>query len=190
MRGGNPLSGLLQSVIGDMEAANRVRESLALAYWSRIAGEQAAAASEAESVRDGLLIVRTKSSVWSHELTMHKPHLIESLNRILGGRCITDIRFRAQGISPDDVPEEALMPSPGELSLVVLEDDERDELNEHLESLASISDDHARQAIATRLTNEFRLRHWRLEHGWRLCLHCSAAHKTDFTLCPICRLCT
>src|SRR5579883_652280 len=67
MRGSHPLAGVLQSAITPMESAGKIRESLALAYWPRVAGAQASAATEAESVRDGILFVRTKSSVWSHE---------------------------------------------------------------------------------------------------------------------------
>src|SRR5579862_6284348 len=95
MRGGNPLASVLESVINPMESASKIHESLALAYWPRVAGAQAAAATQADQVRDGVLIVRTKSSVWSHELTLHKPRLLQGLNRLLGGRYITDLLFRA-----------------------------------------------------------------------------------------------
>src|SRR5689334_95027 len=66
--GGSPVAQVLASAIGRMESAPKIRESLALAWWPRVVGAQAAAATEVECTRDGILFVRTKSSVWSHEL--------------------------------------------------------------------------------------------------------------------------
>lgn len=173
-----------------MEGSARIRESLALAYWSRVVGTQAAAATEAESVRDGVLFVRTKSSTWSHELTLHKARLLLGLNRLLGGKIITDIYFRAQGITKTEAAVEPDTPTPEALAAVVLEPHEKAELRTRLQNLYyAVEDDHVRQTIAARLTAEARLRHWRLEHGWRLCIRCNVAHKTDYPLCPICRLC-
>lgn len=188
-RRSNPLSGLLQNVIGGMDASARIHESIALAYWPRVIGAQAAAATEAESVRDGVLVIRTKSSVWSHELTLHKARLLQTINRMLGGKVIHDIIFRAQGLKRQE-PKAAEVDTPDadELTAVILEPDERLELRARLRQLYSISDDRIRNSIATRLTNEAKLRHWRLERGWKLCLRCSVPHHTDYDICPQCRL--
>ena len=172
-----------------MDSASRIHESVALAYWPRVIGSQGAAASEADSVRDGVLFVRTKSSVWSHELTLHKPRLLQTLNRMLGGKVIHDIIFRAQGLKRQETKTTAMdIPDSEELMAVVLDPDERVELRARLRQLYSISDDRIRQAIATRLTNEAKLRHWRLERGWKLCLRCSVPHHTEYDICPQCRL--
>ena len=181
----NPMSSVLVHTISGMESAPRVRESLALAYWPRAVGEMAAAATKPESVRDGLLIVRTKNSVWSHELTFYKVKIIENLNRMLEGRVITDIKFKAMGVKLKDKPVPA-MPSIDELNAVVLEDHEEETLQESLEKAAQLPSDHVRQVISGRLIQEAKLRHWRLEHSWRLCLRCSAAHNTSDDLCPLC----
>jgi predicted nucleic acid-binding Zn ribbon protein len=188
MRGKNPLAGVLESVINPMESAAKIHESLALAYWPRVAGAQAAAATQVDQVRDGVLIVRTKSAVWSHELTLHKARLLQGLNRMLGGRYITDILFRAQGIDRVETPHEPDTPTGEELAAVPLEPAEKVELRARLQALYTIPDDRIRQTIATRLVQEAKLRHWRLEHGWRVCPRCEAAHNTDHRLCPICRL--
>jgi predicted nucleic acid-binding Zn ribbon protein len=172
-----------------MDSGPKIRESLALAYWPRVVGAQAAAATEPENVRDGVLFVRTKSSVWSHELTLHKARLLLGLNRMLGGKLITDIVFRAQGVQKATPEEEPDAPSPEELAAVVLEPPEKAELRARLQDLHTLEDDRIRNTIATRLVQEAKLRHWRLERGWRVCTRCSAVHKTDFPICPICRLC-
>jgi predicted nucleic acid-binding Zn ribbon protein len=188
LRGSRPLTGALQNAITPMESAPRIRESLALAYWERVAGPQAAAASEAETVRDGVLFVRTKSSVWSHELTLYKSQLLQGINRMLGGQIIHEIVFRAQGLTRASEQIDPDTPSPEEMAAVVLDPAERAELRARLQALIAIPDDHVRQSIAARLTLETKLRHWRLERGWRVCPRCDVIHKTEHRLCPICRL--
>ena len=181
----NPMSDVLVHTIRGLDSALKVRESLALAYWPRAVGEMASAATEPESVRDGMLTVRTKNSVWSHELTFHKVKIIENLNRMLEGRVITDIKFKALGVKLRDKPVPA-MPSIDELDAVVLEDHEEETLQGGLEKAAQLPSDQVRQVISSRLIQEAKLRHWRLEHGWRLCIRCSSAHNTSEDLCPLC----
>jgi predicted nucleic acid-binding Zn ribbon protein len=172
-----------------MDSAAQIQQSLALVYWPRVVGAQAAAASEADSVRDGVLFVRTRSSVWSHELNLHKARLLLNLNRLLGGKIIQDIVFRAQGVTHTEEEPEPDTPSPEELAAVILEPDEKAALRARLQDLYTLENDRIRTAIATRLTLEAKLRRWRLERGWRVCPRCTAVHRTDFPLCPLCRLC-
>ncbi|MBC7529087.1 MAG: DUF721 domain-containing protein [Chthonomonadaceae bacterium] len=184
----NPMASSLVKAIGGMANPALIRESLALAYWARTVGEQAAAATEASHVRDGVLYVRTKSSTWSHELQLHKATLILNLNRLLGGRIIRDIMFRAQGIERKAPPPPEENPTEEAIMAVILEPAEKDELRKRLEGLIRIEDDHARTALARRITLDMKLRHWRLENGWKLCPRCGSTHKTPQNLCPICRL--
>src|SRR5579871_255650 len=185
---GHPMAAALQSAIGRMESAGQVRASLALAYWPRVVGAQAAAATQVEAVRDGVLFVRTKSSVWSHELTLHKARILLGLNRMLGGKIIEEIIFRAQGVTKSETSEEPDTPDPEELAAVALDPGEKRELRVRLERLFHVKDEHTRRALAARLIQEAKLRHWRLERGWKVCRRCAALHKTAFALCPICRL--
>ena len=181
---------VLLSTVNGMDSARKVRESLVFAFWPRVVGEKAAEATEVEAVRDGVLFVRTRSSTWSHELTLHKERVLTNLNRLLGGRFITEIVYKARGISkkPRSEPETDV-PSVEELDAVVLEPAETAELSEKLNALESISNDRIRSVMASRLDRDARLRHWRIERGWKLCFHCGSAHKTSYLICPICRLC-
>ena len=162
---------------------------MAIGLWPKAVGPQAAAATEPEAVRDGVLFVRTKSSVWSQELVFLKGDILAKLNRLLGGNIITDLRFRARGVSKEAAEIEPDTPSPEELATVVLEPAEEAELQARLETLSAMPGERARRTIAARLTAEARLRHWRLERGWKVCPRCATLHKTEFPLCPICRLC-
>ena len=149
----NPMANLLGGAINRLDTASQIRQSLALAYWERAVGPQAAAASEADSVRDGVLIVRTKSSVWSHELALHKTRILQNLNRMLGGPIIREIIYRAQGIAPKtETQPETESPTREDLQLVALNSDEKAELRDKLNALIHIPNDHVRQTIATRLT--------------------------------------
>lgn len=185
------LEGLLGSLDGG--AAGRVRESLAFPYWAQVVGPQAAAATEPESIRDGVLFVRTKSSVWSHELTFLKSHILAELNRRIGRPAIKEIIFRAQGLSklaaePPIAPAGSA-PTGDELAAVVLLPDEQAALDRELARLASLPDEKLRASLARRVVRDRKLRRWRLDHGWRPCARCQAPHDTEGGLCPICRLC-
>lgn len=187
-RGGGIAEVLVATVTG-MDSAARVRESLAFAYWARIVGAQAAAATEVESVRDGILFIRTKSSVWSHELTLHKAKIVEGLNRMLGGRVITEIVYRARGVKKrQEAPLEADAPDLAELDAVVLDAAEHAELQAHLQRLPRIRSERIRSVMESRMVRDAKLRHWRIERGWSLCRSCSGLHKTEFDICPLCRL--
>ena len=186
------MANMLGGAINRMDSASQVRESLALAYWERAVGGQAAAASQADSVRNGILFVNTKSSVWSHELALHKTRILQNLNRMLGGEIIKEIIFRATGFAPKPEPEaksDSETPTREELQLVILDAAEKVELRDKLNALIHITSDSVRQTIAMRLTLDAKLRHWQLERGWRLCRRCEAVHKTQFDVCPVCRLC-
>ncbi len=180
---------LLLSTITSMESAAKVRESLAYGYWARVAGPQAAAATEVEAVRGGILFVRTKSSVWSHELTLHKQQLIGGLNRMLGGRVITEIVYKAKGVRKKPAKEpDPEAPDVSALDAVVLEPPEFAELQQSLHGLTSIQSARIREVIASRMTRDAKLRHWRIERDWKVCPGCNGLHQTRPTLCPVCRL--
>lgn len=170
------------------ESAEQLRENLAVLYWERVVGPQAGGSTEAESVNGGVLFVNTKSSVWSHELTLYKPRILAELNRLLGKQRITDIRFRVRKLKKESAPVEPETPPLEELKTVVLEPAERGQLRAQLEELIYIKDDIIREKIAHRLMLDAKLRHWRIERGWKVCRRCQAAQNTEYSLCPVCRL--
>jgi predicted nucleic acid-binding Zn ribbon protein len=188
-RGTGQVGEALNGLFGAMESGTKLRESMALAYWSDVVGAQAAAASEAETIRDGILFVRTKSSVWSHELTFLKAHILAELNRRIGRPIIKEIIYRAQGVKKPVESAPTDHPTDDDLKLVVFSPSEQAALDQELDALSSITDDKMRDSVRTRILRDRRLRRWRLDHGWRECSGCQAVHNTDGDLCPICRLC-
>jgi predicted nucleic acid-binding Zn ribbon protein len=188
MRSRTTAANALESVLNGMETGTRIRESLALAYWDRVVGPQAAAATEPDAVRQGVLFVRTKSSSWSQELSFLKARIITELNKTIGRPVIREIVFRAQGISkqpPEQTPEH---PTPDEIAKVKLTDSEAEALDRDLKSIAEIPDARIREAALRHAVRTRKLRRWRLNHGWLECHVCGAVYSDPGPTCPLCRL--
>ena len=63
-------------------------------FWPQVVGEQMARASEAQRVQaGGTLLVNTRSSVWSQELSFHKPAILRRYKERLGKEWVKDLRF-------------------------------------------------------------------------------------------------
>lgn len=183
------VSEALPAALGGLPSSVKVYESLAFAHWSKVVGAQAAAATEPESVRDGILFVRTKSSVWSHEMNVMKAHLITELNTLIGKPVIKEIIFRAQGIKRKKTESATSgQPTEDELKLLRLPIAEQSALQQELENLDGIPDEKIRNSISKRVVREKKLRWWRLQNGWTACRQCAVPHNTDGPFCPICRL--
>lgn len=86
----------LASAVGDLTAALAPATTLARAQaaWERVVGERVAAAGRPTGERDGVLTVTCSDAVWSAELEMLGPELVERLNGALDGRPIRRLRCR------------------------------------------------------------------------------------------------
>ena len=186
---GTRTSDAMQGVFKGMEGGGKLRESLALAYWDKVVGSVAAAASEADTILNGVLTVRTKSSVWSHELKFMEDHIKRELNRIIGKSVIERIVFKAQGVSePNAEDGRPGFPTDEELGVVALTDRDRDSLDQEIRGLDGIKDPRIRDTVSKRLVREQRLYRWRLGNGWRACARCGSLHLDDAEWCPLCNL--
>lgn len=179
----------LESALANLESATRLRENVAMAWWDRVVGPQASAASAPESVRDGVLIVHTKSSVWSQELAFMRAHIMAQLNRRVGQAVIREIVFRPHGVNRDmlQLPEPA-GPTEQELEAAMLTADDIAALTTEIVALDSIPDPGIRCAVERRLAREKRLAVWRRAHGWKSCVRCGDLHSSGDALCPCCRV--
>ncbi len=182
------IASAIENLLGGMESSSRIRENLAMAYWDKIVGPQAAAATEPDCVREGVLFVRTKSSVWSHELTFLKAAVITRLNQRIGKQVIRDIIFRAQGVKkqPPTVPPPR--PTEEDLAAVVLTVEDRRRLESEVRRIGRIPDQKIRESVRRRVIREARLMRWRIDHGWTACPRCDAVHPLPDSLCPLCRI--
>ena len=187
----NAVSGFLQS----QEIAQMLRPHLAKVHWEGIVGPQVAGVTQVESVRDGVLFVRVKNSVWANELTLLKEDMLRRLNSKLGGRVLTDIHFKASGLARDKKkPPAAPPPTPTaqELARITLPR----EVSARIETaLAAITEDALRGRIRAVMLHAARADEWKRRRGWFPCPRCGAlaapgeAGAVEAETAPLCALC-
>jgi predicted nucleic acid-binding Zn ribbon protein len=159
--------------LGDV-LGSRLREHTAPLVWAELVGPQIAAATDVDNVKDGVLYVHTRSSMWTQELTFHKADILRRLNARIGARpgepLIREIRFQNRGVRRHPVETApALHPTPEELDDVDLSPGETDAIDT---GIAIISDDTLRARMRKLRIADCRLRTWRLDNGWAPCPHC------------------
>src|SRR5260370_13642841 len=88
------LGNMLNAEARRLKLDGALREESAVTLWPEVVGEQIAAATEAERVREGVLYVIARNHTWAFELTFHREQILKGLNARLGRKAITEIRFR------------------------------------------------------------------------------------------------
>lgn len=68
--------------------------------WPELAGKEIAAKTKPLLIRDGVLLVKTLNSTWSHQLTLLKPRLLQRLRE--AGHPLKDIRFTTGPIQTEE----------------------------------------------------------------------------------------
>ncbi len=174
MRGFSSAGGAVDGFLQGQELAQILRPHLAKARWAEVVGPQVSGVTQVSAVRDGVLIVRVKNSVWANELTLLKDDMLRRLNAALGGRVLTDIHFQAGGLGrvpkktvkiPDETPDEA------ELARIVLSREVRARVEA---ALIGITEEALRERIRRTMTRAARIQEWRQRRGWLPCRRCGA----------------
>lgn len=180
------LGGLLGASLDDMGLTQKILEHQALAKWGEVVGTQIAASTIAERVRDGIMFVCCKSSMWSNELTMHKSDIIKRLNKSVGKNIITDIRFSARGFRK--VLEQA-QKEQTDTRVRNLEKVEVDEsANESAAKVAAQVDDvNLAKRIEKAVLSSKRLSEVKRQEGWIDCPKCGALFNGEHKVCDNCR---
>lgn len=91
------VGGMLKSTLQGLGIQEQLLQQKAVEKWKSVVGPQIAASTTPESVRDGILFVCCKSSMWSSELSLHKDDIVKRLNAAVGKPVVKDIRFSARG---------------------------------------------------------------------------------------------
>ncbi|MDI6742537.1 MAG: DUF721 domain-containing protein [Smithella sp.] len=127
-----PIGEVLFSVLKKKGMASKLEENALIQLWPTAVGEQIAAKTKPESFRNGILFVKTVSSVWVQQLHFVKQDILDKLNQLSGKHATKEIRFMV-GYSPikekDDVSA-----SPAKKN--VLKKRDRDMIDECTEVLA------------------------------------------------------
>ncbi|MDZ7271910.1 MAG: DUF721 domain-containing protein [candidate division KSB1 bacterium] len=93
MRHPSSLSAILQELLHNLGLERRVAEQAAIRLWPKAVGEHIAAVTTPVRVRDGVLFVKVKSSVWRQELLFQRRHILANINKIVGDGVIRAIHF-------------------------------------------------------------------------------------------------
>lgn len=175
----------MKTTLQELGVQGKILEQQAVAKWPQSVGPQIAASTRADAVRDGVLFVCCKSSMWSSELTLHKPDIIEKLNRAVGKDIIKDIRFTARGFRKTEEAAEVVSDTrAANLQAVAIAEEEA----KAAEETAAVcqSGDLANRVRDAILTSK-RLKELKLQEGYRPCARCSELHNGQHEICDSCR---
>jgi predicted nucleic acid-binding Zn ribbon protein len=181
----NPLAAVLETALRRLELTDAALEARAVVMWPQVVGEVMARATEAQRVRGGVLLVATRSSAWSQELSFHKRAILRTYKERLGTEFIRDIRYSVGAVRGKTAETDRLRPPEAEVRAIALPSAEVARI---AAAGAASQDPELAQAIRRALTLEAQLRAWHLAHGARACPGCGAAFRTPGDRCPACRL--
>ena len=191
-RGMAPASGAVDGFFRDQELAQALRPHLAKAHWAGVVGPQVAGVTQVEAVRDGVLFVRVKNSVWANELTLLKEDMLRRLNAKLGGRILTDIHFKASGLAKSKKKPETVRPAAPtdvELAKTTLS---KTTVARIEAALSEIKHDALNGRIRQIMLRAARTEEWKRREGWQVCERCGALAEPPpvpepAPLCTVCR---
>lgn len=170
-----PLERLIRENLRRLNLDQGVKSRQSLSLWERVAGETVAEATQADSIRDGLLFVYTRSSAWSQELSLLKEALIKRINEELGQEIVKDIRFQVKRFR---TKREAASGEASVLTARVLTDEEKAAVHALTERLEGPTADRLNSVVAA---------HLRHTADSPRCPGCGAPLHAGETICPFCR---
>lgn len=153
---------------------------LALQVWPEVVGPRIASVTRAERLSEGILFVKTASSVWANELTFQKPLLVEQLNGKLGRPMVSDIRFRAGRLHP--APSSTLKEHSKALEEVRLSPSDLEQIER---TVVNLKDKALREALRSLLTKERKRIRREEQKGSRSCQVCGCLGEAG-GLCSFC----
>ena len=87
------ISEILLSLLKKRGLASKIEENALLQLWPKVVGPQIIMHTKADAVRNGILFVKTISSVWVQQLHFMKEEIRQKLNQLAGKNVVKDIRF-------------------------------------------------------------------------------------------------
>ncbi len=190
--------GAVNALLRSEDLARALQPHMAKVHWAEIVGPQVSGVTQIEAVRGGVLFVRVKNSVWANELILLKEDMLRRLNAKLGGRVLTDIHFKASGLSRPKKGSDKKMtafsaniPTDVELARIVLSEESQARVEK---SLIGITEEALRGRIRQVMLHAARAEEWKRQQGWIPCVRCGslAAPSLDApdaaVYCPLCRI--
>jgi hypothetical protein len=95
----------MKSTLDSLGLRQKIAEQQAIEKWREVVGPQIAAVTYVDSVRDGVMFVSCKSSMWASELTLHAPDILKRLEQSVGRKVIRELRFGSRGFKKSQPKE-------------------------------------------------------------------------------------
>ena len=89
-----PIGNILEQLIDQMGIRSRMDKAQIIESWAILAGDHINAVTRSVWLKNDQLFVQLNSSVWRHELHLHRQQWTERLNEALGKQVIREIVFR------------------------------------------------------------------------------------------------
>lgn len=105
-----PIGDILKERISALGWECRLREEAVLTSWDAAVGPQIAAHARPSHITDRRLTVVTESPVWTQQLSLLKPALLQRIARNFGPQVVTDLYFITGKIEPAQVPPPEVAP--------------------------------------------------------------------------------
>lgn len=153
------LGGLVTNTLGRAGLLKRVREQQAADNWEKVVGPQIAAATAVEKVRDGVIYVCCRSSIWSSEVALHKEAILKRLNAAVGQKVLTDMRLSARGFKDAKARSLKEEKSAGANTMETVEITDEDRVAAAAAAAAATSEELARRIYKAVLTGRKRAKH-------------------------------
>jgi predicted nucleic acid-binding Zn ribbon protein len=93
--GPQTLGALAILALADLAGPERSALIKVLRVWPAAVGKRVSEAARPARLIDGILTVEVESPVWSQQLSMMAPRLLEELERELGDKIVRELRFSA-----------------------------------------------------------------------------------------------
>lgn len=83
----------IRQAVESLGLTQKFKEQRALSLWPKVAGEQIAAVTQAQTIRHGELYVSVANDTWRHALLFKRDDLRKRLNDAVGNETVRIIRF-------------------------------------------------------------------------------------------------
>ena len=166
--------------MANLDARSRFREQLALIAWPDLAGEHIRAHTQAEAVRDGVLLVAADTPAWAQELHMRRGELLARLAAQIGPGVIREIHFRSGSLARSSRAQRPRRPRPADIKLSGRQQRTISEAAAHIE------DPDLRGRAERAFLALARMAEWRKRTGWRRCRRCGQWQHVGRRWCASC----
>lgn len=106
-----PIGEVLFSVLKKRGMASKIEENILFKLWPKAVGPQIASKTNPDSFKNGILFVKTVSSVWVQQLHFVRQDILDKFNQLSGKQTIKEIRFLVGHRIVGEAAEHAVSPS-------------------------------------------------------------------------------